>query len=146
MAGITIRRREEVERHRVRDILAPEKLAKLTNGEADGYTRRFFPESDEILQGFEVELGPDAEIGPHAHSAAEIILVLQGSIQLGARVATAGDAVYVAANTLYGFHAGPEGCRFFNFRADVDTSYLSREEFLEARRSRADTSPRQPTD
>ena len=55
--------------------------------------------------------------GIHSHSEDEIIFVTDGQIRLGGRLCGPGTALAIAANTLYGFTAGPEGLRFVNFRA-----------------------------
>lgn len=63
---------------------------------------------------------PDPEAaarGVHSHSEDEIIVVLEGSMRLGNRLAGPGTALAVAADTLYAFTPGPEGLRFINFRA-----------------------------
>jgi redox-sensitive bicupin YhaK (pirin superfamily) len=130
---ITVRHQTDVPLLRVRDFYPPEKLQQLSEGEANSHTRRYFPADRESLQGFEVRLDAHAVIKPHAHTAAEIILVLEGSIVLGATVAEVGAAIYVDDNTLYGFRAGPQGCRFFNFRGDPNTAYVTKEEFMAAR-------------
>lgn len=135
MGKISVRHQHEVPSLLVRDSSPPEKLERLGEGEASSHTRRYFPADGESLQGFEARLDPDTVIEPHAHTAAEIILVLEGSIVLGANIAEVGAAIYVDANTLYGFRAGPEGCRFFNFRGDPNTAYVTKEEFMAARTS-----------
>ena len=35
--------------------------------------------------------------------------------------------------TLYGFRAGPDGCRYLNFRARADSTYFSKEHIVEER-------------
>jgi hypothetical protein len=55
--------------------------------------------------------------GVHSHSEDEIIFVTAGRIRLGTRLHGPGTALAIAADTLYGFTAGPEGLSFINFRA-----------------------------
>jgi len=93
----------------------------------------YFPLDGETLQLFEIDMGPDAEVAPHAHTEDEIIYVLTGSILLGARTLGPGDALHVAKDTLYGFRTGPEGCTFLNFRPTDKVGYLDKEQFLAQR-------------
>ena len=55
--------------------------------------------------------------GIHSHSEDEIIFVTAGAMRLGARLVGPGTAIAIAADTLYGFTAGPEGLSFVNFRS-----------------------------
>ncbi len=93
----------------------------------------YFPLDGEALQLFRIELGPNAEVEPHAHTEDEIAYVLDGQILLGARTLGPGDALFVAKNTLYGFKTGPEGCTFLNFRPTNKVGYLNKEQFLAQR-------------
>jgi quercetin dioxygenase-like cupin family protein len=95
----------------------------------------YFPYEGESLELFEVELGPDADVAPHAHSEDEIIYLLTGEIRLGSRTMEPGDALFVAKDTLYGFKVGPQGCTFLNFRPTPNPKYISKEQFLENRGS-----------
>ena len=58
-----------------------------------------------------------AALGIHSHSEDEIIFVIAGAMRLGNRLVGPGTAVAIAADTLYGFTAGPDGLSFVNFRA-----------------------------
>ena len=58
-----------------------------------------------------------AERGVHSHTEDEIIFVIGGEIRLGSRIYGPGTALAIAADTLYGFTAGPLGLSFVNFRA-----------------------------
>jgi hypothetical protein len=58
-----------------------------------------------------------AERGVHSHTEDEIIFVIGGEIRLGAKIYGPGTALAIAADTLYGFTAGPAGLSFVNFRA-----------------------------
>jgi quercetin dioxygenase-like cupin family protein len=83
----------------------------------EGVQRRFFFRGDEDKpQLLEVILPAGKVLEPHAHTADEIIVVTEGELALAAGVCRAGSAIYVPAGTLYGFTAGPTGCRFLNFR------------------------------
>ncbi len=65
----------------------------------------------------------DYEVGIHSHTEDELIFVTAGSIRLGNRLYGTGTTLAVAANTKYGFKAGPQGLTFVNFRASAP-SYL----------------------
>ena len=55
--------------------------------------------------------------GVHSHTEDEIIFVTDGEIRLGSKLYGPGTALAIAADTLYGFTAGPLGLSFVNFRA-----------------------------
>ncbi|HEX8056227.1 MAG TPA: hypothetical protein VF481_06175 [Novosphingobium sp.] len=57
----------------------------------------------------------------HSHSEDEIIFVTAGEIKLGNRRYGPGTALAIAADTVYGFEAAPEGLSFINFRAASPT-------------------------
>jgi len=57
----------------------------------------------------------------HSHSEDEVIFVRKGSIRLGNRLYPEGTALFIAADTKYGFHSGPEGLGFVNFRVSSPT-------------------------
>lgn len=63
----------------------------------------------------------DKETALHSHSEDEVIFVHTGSIRLGNRVYGAGTALAIAADTIYGFHSGPDGLGFVNFRGTSPT-------------------------
>lgn len=92
------------------------------------------------LQLFELRLAPDARGESHAHVEDEIIVVVEGELRFGARTLGAGSSVMVPGGTLYAFVAGPEGCTFLNFRPRVDSSYITRAEFVSGAQS-ADLPP-----
>jgi len=64
------------------------------------------------------------EVAVHSHSEDEVIFVRAGSVRLGKRLHGPGTAIAIAANTKYGFMAGPEGLSILNFRAAAPT-YVS---------------------
>jgi hypothetical protein len=65
----------------------------------------------------------DADVAtvPHSHSEDEVIFVIGGSLRAGARVFGPGTAMAVAAHATYGFHSGPDGLSFINFRGTSPT-------------------------
>lgn len=63
----------------------------------------------------------DKETVLHSHSEDEVIFVLAGGIRLGNRLYPEGTALAIAADTRYGFHSGPEGLGFVNFRVSSPT-------------------------
>ena len=62
-----------------------------------------------------------------------IIAVVQGALHLGRRVCGPGSSFFIPGNTLYGFRAGPEGCRYLNFRARADSTFFTKEDIVDAR-------------
>jgi quercetin dioxygenase-like cupin family protein len=139
MGSIVIKRREDITPVRARDAVAPERKAVLSDGELASIRRRFFPDSDEELELFEIELEPDTEVQAHAHSSSEIIYVTRGALVLGAQECGPGSAIFIGADTLYGFRAGPEGASFLNFRGDPRPEYLSKERFMAKRAAAAES-------
>ena len=85
------------------------------------------------LQLFEIRLEPGLEISTHAHADDEIIAVVEGELQFGRRVCGPGASLFIPGNTLYGFRAGAEGCRYLNFRARADNTFFTKEDIVEAR-------------
>ena len=63
----------------------------------------------------------DEAIAVHSHSEDELIFVTGGSIRLGNAVHGPGAALFVAADTNYGFSTGPAGLTFVNFRPSSPT-------------------------
>jgi hypothetical protein len=63
----------------------------------------------------------DKETAVHSHSEDEVIFVHTGSIRLGNRLYGPGTALAIAADTKYGFHSGPDGLGFVNFRGTSPT-------------------------
>jgi hypothetical protein len=60
---------------------------------------------------------PDYEVPVHSHTEDEIIFVRTGAMRLGNKLYGPGTALAIAADTKYGFKAGPDGLSFVNFRA-----------------------------
>ena len=85
------------------------------------------------LQLFEIQLEPGLEIRTHAHADDEIIAIVEGELHFGRRVCGAGSSLFIPGNTLYGFRAGPQGCRYLNFRAQGDSTFFTKEDIVEAR-------------
>ncbi|HWM22010.1 MAG TPA: hypothetical protein VNO51_20130 [Ilumatobacteraceae bacterium] len=113
----------------VHETDVPRRIAPLRDrdGAVSSFTAmvdEFFPVGDATLELKRVTLPPAAVVVPHEHDSAEILYVLDGSIVFGAHRCVPGSAVYVGANTRYGFVAGPDGCTFVNFRGVVGTSIV----------------------
>lgn len=62
----------------------------------------------------------------HTHSEDEIILLLRGSIRLGAVVLEAGGSLCVPAGVRYAVRSGDDGYAFLNFRRDVSEQVYER--------------------
>lgn len=113
-----------------REISPPEMLAKLSDAELDSDVRNFFPGSETEPQLFERRLDPNVVVDPHAHEVDQIMIVLEGELRFGNQVCSAGSAVHIKGNSLYGFRAGPEGVRFFNFRPRADRTHIVKADFM----------------
>ena len=85
------------------------------------------------LQLVEIRLEPGLEISTHAHADDEIVAVIEGELHFGRRVCGEGSSFFIPGNTLYGFRAGPQGCRYLNFRAQADSTYFTKDDIIEAR-------------
>jgi quercetin dioxygenase-like cupin family protein len=136
MGKIVFRHAEELTATRASDRMTPEQPARFGDDEARALRRNYFPVDDAPLELFEITLEPDAEVRPHGHSTAEIIYVVAGTLQFGARTYGPASAVFVDAETLYAFRAGPEGATFLNFRGSSGAQYLFADD-LRARRGAA---------
>jgi quercetin dioxygenase-like cupin family protein len=106
---------------------------QLTAAEVSDTAVRLHQGSPRRLQLFEIRLEPGLEVGTHAHADDEIVYVVDGELHVGRRVCGPGSSFFVPGNTLYGFRAGPEGCRYLNFRAQADATYFTKEHFVDAR-------------
>ena len=95
------------------------------------------PGAENTPQLFEVRFEPDETISLHAHAHDEIIYVLEGEMIMGRKRLGPGASAFIAGNTLYGFRSGPQGLRFLNFRGHSNTTFISREEFLATRTTKA---------
>jgi quercetin dioxygenase-like cupin family protein len=72
------------------------------------------------------ELPAGFEVPPHAHTAPELMVVLNGGCRVGGGPELgAGDVVEVPANSEYGFTVGDEGMRFLVVRPEASTTNLS---------------------
>ena len=109
---------------------------KIPEVELASTSVRVHHSSEGGLQLFELQLDPGTRGESHAHVEDEIIVVVDGELRFGAHVLGVGSSVMVPGGTLYGFVAGPEGCRFLNFRPRADGSYIPRAEFADQNRKR----------
>jgi quercetin dioxygenase-like cupin family protein len=130
---IAISNLDDTESTRAIDNMDEERRTRFSQGELECERRRLFPVGDESLELFEIKFAPNSEAQAHGHSTAEIIYVTQGELRLGAHIAGPGTAIYIDANTLYGFKVGPEGATFLNFRAEPRPAYLFKEDLAAIR-------------
>lgn len=117
--------------------ISPEEEVRLAAIEIGIY----FPGSETDLQLFEIRCAPNTPIYPHAHLEDEIVYVLEGTLHFGRRMVGPGSAVGVTGLTTYGFTAGPQGCRFLNFRSRIDFSSFTPEAAAEERARRGVPAP-----
>ncbi|MDE0701041.1 MAG: cupin domain-containing protein [Acidimicrobiaceae bacterium] len=60
------------------------------------------------------EMPPGFVVPPHTHDINEIMLILEGSVEVtNGVVLNAGDTAVIPAGHMYGFTAGEQGVRFF---------------------------------
>jgi len=78
--------------------------------------RKIHYRQEDCLELFEIRAGAGYTTPLHAHPEDEVIVVLSGSIRLGAQVCEPGASVLVPKDTPYRFVAGDEGCHYLNFR------------------------------
>jgi redox-sensitive bicupin YhaK (pirin superfamily) len=115
------------------DVYPDSLKQRLTAAEVADTSVRLHHGAPGKLQLFEIRLEPDLEITTHAHADDEIIAVVEGALHFGRRVCGAGSSFFIPGNTLYGFRAGSDGCRYLNFRAQADSTFFTREDIVETR-------------
>lgn len=95
----------------------PDAALERFSEEALNTKMRIYEEGSESSpQLFESQMLPNAVAAVHSHEEDEIIYILGGEMRLGKRSLKRGASIFIAANTLYGFEAGPAGVQFLNFR------------------------------
>ena len=90
---------------------------------AEGKMRHVWLHENQLPGMIEEGAGEVAERGIHAHSEDEVIFITAGSMRLGARMAGAGTALAIAADTFYSFTPGPDGLSFINFRPGFPAAF-----------------------
>ena len=115
------------------DVYPDSLKERLTSAEVADTSIRLHHGEPGTLQLFEIRLEPGLEISTHAHADDEIIAVVEGELQFGRRVCGPGTSLFIPGNTLYGFRAGAQGCRYLNFRGRADSSFFTKEDIVEAR-------------
>ncbi len=93
------------------------------------------PGAESEPQLVELRYHPGEVIELHCHDESEILYILSGTMEVGARKLGAGTTLSIAGGVFYGFTAGPEGLHILNFRAHPDNSF-----HLPDRRQFVDTS------
>jgi quercetin dioxygenase-like cupin family protein len=121
MAKVRMHREEDCSLVDVEQLLrssgaSEEHIASLPEDALSAKMRIYEPGTGNSPQLFESHVPPNLEAPLHSHAEDEIIYILDGEMRLGQRVLAKGSSLFVAANTQYGFRAGPEGVRFLNFR------------------------------
>ena len=129
--------REDVEAHvfgesmvtRVFD--APEQLGgiDLVSHLAGRLTTRVL--LDQGSAGFsliESDVAPGTRVPRHKHNLAQVVFIVEGSMQHGSRTLGPGAGYYTPADRPYTLVAGPEGCRYIEFRqggmSDITTKIV----------------------
>lgn len=91
-------------------------------GPASGYKIRE-PGTECAPQLVELRMHPHEEVELHCHDQDEIMYILSGEMQIGARKVGPGTTIYIGGGVFYAFKAGPEGLHFLNFRSHIDNSF-----------------------
>ncbi|MFI5957529.1 cupin domain-containing protein [Cryptosporangium sp. NPDC051539] len=78
--------------------------------------RILFDQGDEGVSLVESDVAPGTHVLAHKHNTGQLILIVEGSMRQGSHVLNPGDGYFTPAGTAYGFVAGPEGCRYVEFR------------------------------
>jgi quercetin dioxygenase-like cupin family protein len=60
-----------------------------------------------------VDYAPGHEDAVHSHETGEVMIVIEGTLQLGDTISGPGSAVYVPKETEYAIRSGDQGVRFF---------------------------------
>jgi quercetin dioxygenase-like cupin family protein len=136
MSGVQILKVEDRQWLVVGEAMAEDRRSYLSDSELLATACVHQPGSEDRPQLLQIRFPPNAVVNPHAHDGNEIIYVLEGEMRLGTEILRAGSSLAVAGQTIYGFHAGPEGLCILNFRPTMDVSYVSRGEMLDRRRAR----------
>jgi redox-sensitive bicupin YhaK (pirin superfamily) len=118
---------------RAADVYPDALKARLTDAEVSDTAVRLHQGLPGKLQLFEIRLEPGLEVTTHAHADDEIVYVVEGELHFGRRVCGAGSSFFIPGKTLYGFRAGPQGCRYLNFRAQADSTYFGKDDIVDAR-------------
>ncbi|MGO9872678.1 MAG: cupin domain-containing protein [Acidimicrobiia bacterium] len=133
MAAIRFFDPAETEFMKPADVYPEELKRQLTGAEVAGTSVRLHQGAPGKLQLFEIRLEPNLQISTHAHADDEIVAVVEGELHFGRRVCGPGSSFFIPGNTLYGFRAGPQGCRYLNFRAESDSTYFTKDDIVETR-------------
>ncbi len=64
----------------------------------------------------ESDIAPGTRVPRHKHNVAQVALILEGSMRHGSRILGPGAGYFTPPNGAYSFVAGPEGCRYVEFR------------------------------
>src|SRR5262249_4482455 len=113
---------------RAADVYPDSLKERLTPAEVSDTAVRLQQGLPGKLQLFEIQLDPGLEVSTHAHNDDEIVYVVAGELHVGRRVCGPGSSMFIPGNTLYGFRAGADGCRYLNFRAQADSTFFTKED------------------
>ncbi len=64
----------------------------------------------------ESDVAPGTRSPRHKHNLDQVVLILEGSMRQGNRVLGPGAGYFTPADQVYTFVAGPDGCRYVEFR------------------------------
>ncbi|HEY4332517.1 MAG TPA: hypothetical protein VGM78_08110 [Ilumatobacteraceae bacterium] len=137
MSGFDIVRPEDRVTRGGREVIPEHRQPLFSPGELDSRISYCFPrrpgtDGTRGLELFEAHFDPDTVVESHAHTQDEVLFVTAGELIAGAQHCGPGTAIYIEANTLYGFRTGPDGCSFLNFHPS-GSAFLTRSAWSEQR-------------
>jgi hypothetical protein len=78
--------------------------------------RVLFNQGPDGFSLIESDVAPGTHVLRHKHNLPQLILIVEGSMRQGNRILGPGAGYFTPADTAYAFVAGPEGCRYVEFR------------------------------
>ncbi len=99
-------------------VSVPEELGTLYNSALANRltTRVLLNQGPGGFSLVESEVAPGTRVPRHNHNLPQVALIIAGEMRQGRRVLGPGAGYFTPANQSYTFVAGPEGCRYVEFR------------------------------
>lgn len=99
-------------------------LNAMTDSDKLTQVKTHFSGDESRLALMEIVEVANAQATLHSHEKEEIFHVLEGELQFGNRICSAGDSINIVSGVQYTFKAGPSGCRYLKFTASADHSFV----------------------
>ena len=120
---IRVHRPDTLPWRKIGDIPMGDMRDHIDPTELEGQLAFHEPGDETTPQLMEMRLNPHTLVAPHSHDDGEIFYVAEGSLHWGDHVLEAGGSMFIPADTVYSFHAGPRGARLLNIRSRADHSF-----------------------